>query len=79
MIKKWEKEIEELCHVYFTAQKRPYTFVQLRYTNGAGDTFTGKGFSKVNWRDKWSVCLGKDIAIKRAVRDIRKQLEQNES
>lgn len=77
-VKERELWIGERTSVIFARQQRPYTFVELDYSFGAVHV-TGMGFSKVCHPDDWNSELGKKVAITRAIRHIRKQLEQNES
>ena len=55
------------------AQLRPNTFFSLEF--GYNDVmYTGVGFAKVNWSDKWDADFGVEIARKKAVAHIVKQI-----
>lgn len=55
-------------------QKRPYTMVEIRHW--AGDSFfSAIGFAKVNWPDQWDEKKGLEIAAKKAISDIVRQME----
>ncbi len=70
--------IDEHTSIIVTRQQRPYTFVELSYSYGA-KYVTGMGFSKVCHPNDWDSELGNKVATTRAIRHIRKQMEQNES
>lgn len=73
-----EKHVDHYSERIYCKQVQPYSFVEISYFYG-GTSKQGFGFSKVNFPDKWDSSNGYNIAEKRAVRSIRKQLEQNES
>ena len=75
-IRELEQEIEENSAVYEFYQRQPYTLVVVNYVNEKYESITGFGFSKVAHPDKWDAEVGYDIAYRRAIRDIRKQLEE---
>ncbi len=56
-------------------QRKPYTFVELELQTDKGP-YTGFDFSKVCFPDKWSKDIGEKVATNRAVRDIRRQLDE---
>lgn len=59
------------------SQKQPYTWVRLTFAYN-GEVYTGVGFSKVNWPDKFDEVFGINLAFNRAVGDIVKQVRKHE-
>jgi len=70
-----EKDIFEKSKPLFYAQECPYSTVKLEY-NYNGRYFRGVEFSKVSFPDVWDEKYGYDLAITRAVRSIRKQIQE---
>jgi len=52
---------------------RPYIAARL-YVSLNNLPHIGLGFSKVSWPDKWDVEVGKQIAVRKAAKVIRRQL-----
>lgn len=72
--KNLEDKIALKAELVFAAQEFPYTFVQLKYEED-GLSFVSKGFSKCNPSDTWDEYKGMEIAVVRAVRKLRKQIQ----
>lgn len=72
-----EELIRKDAKLVHCLQECPYTAVGMTYLYD-GNSFTGVGFSKVNWPDKWDHEYGFDVAVSRAVRSIRKQIQKYE-
>jgi len=64
----------------YTVQKRPNTCFEIEIWTDDDHRYTGKGFSKANWPDKWNCGEGIRIAVNKAIRDIAEQIlsEQEE-
>jgi hypothetical protein len=58
-------------------QKRPFTFIELRSWYNDVE-YTGFGFSKVCYPDKWDAEQGAEIAHRRAMLMIYHQVRNNE-
>ena len=56
-------------------QKQPYTAARLTMIlPGWKDASTGLGFSKVCWPDEWDAEKGKQIALKKAISSLWRQV-----
>lgn len=71
----WEELNANHANTYcsFQCQKRPYTMVEIRHWEN-DSWFRAIGFSKVNWSDQWSEKVGLEIAAKKAIADIVRQM-----
>ena len=58
---------------YQVAQRKPFTVVMVRARHG-NSYFTGIGFSKVMWPDRWDADNGKRVAKERARLDVARQV-----
>jgi len=58
----------------YTVQKRPNTCFEIEIWTDDDHRYTGKGFSKANWPDKWNCGEGIRIAVNKAIRDIAEQI-----
>jgi len=73
--KEWEDFIMSTAEVVDVALKPPYTFVKLELDFGSDTPLFGYGFAKVCYPDVWDEEEGIKRALKRAVRDIRHQIQ----
>jgi hypothetical protein len=74
-VKEWEDFIKKTADVVDAALRPPYTFVKLQLNFGDGERLIGYGFAKVSYPDVWDENQGLSNACKRAVRDIRHQIQ----
>ena len=74
------KELEELILKEYQLVSEdstcPYTYIKIIWRPvNFKKAITGVGYSKVSFPDVWNEFIGKSIALRRAVRNIRKQYQ----
>ena len=68
--------VERNFHIDATIQGQPYTATRLVIPDPTNPPYEliGRGFSKVSWPDTWDATRGINYALKRAKRDLVRQL-----
>lgn len=67
------EDIKTNSSVEQSVQRKPYSFCELSYEHNEL-AYSGIGFSKVCYPDKWNVELGSNKAYYRAISDLYQQV-----
>lgn len=72
-------KIDAVAVCGFLVQRRPNTLIILSYFDDDSKEWNGVGFAKVAVPDKWNATYGSDLAWKKAVAHIARQVVGKEA